>query len=238
MTRSLRSLLAVVVLGALVALVGCGVPVDDEPRTFGLDRDLGDSPTSTRPPTDPEGTIYLVTTEENLDFLTPLPVEVAADRNDHEEYLRGLLDVLVTFQPEPTTDPDATSAQNRTIPLTVEDVEIDGTTAVLTFSGLEDLQSTSARLAIAQIVFTATEDPQVVDRVVFQRLNEDGTTEPVQVTVEGKTRLRGEPVTREVDFPTFYADSIGLEREPATTTTTAPPAEPPTEDGSPTTTAP
>lgn len=197
---------ALLVLVALT-LGGCGVGNDSAPRALSADGVpfslLGTSSTTTTPAPAVDRTpvsLFLVDNESGLlveverSVAAPSSVEVAI-----RELLRG-----------PTEDELARGLRS-SLPRSTELLGVQGPTGGLITIDLNDLTAIGGqgqRLALAQIVFTATAVPEV-DRVIFEF---EGEASEVP---DGQGESTAEPLTRG-DFAIF---------DPSATTIPAPPPE-------------
>lgn len=182
MRRLLLALLAVLVLS------GCGVPEDEQPRPLTA-RDLPFAlPTPTRLE-DPVGSgrVALYFVRDGQVVLSTRPVQASTPTPE-------LLELLFAG----TTPDEQQAGLLSTIPasLVVEDVEVQGRTAVVTLAGPDDAARPQA-LAYAQIVATLT--PNRVDGVRFRR---DGADLAVP---RGDGSLTAAPVDRD-----DYAELLAL----------------------------
>jgi len=175
----------------LGAAGGCGVPTEDRARSIPEER----LPAAlSQPPAGPATTgrigaaaftVYLIDEER----LRPVPRAVDGSVN-----LAGRLDAL---RAGPTADEETAglrSALNDEAAIRVSRVTGEVATVDLPI-GLAELVGSDQVLALAQLVFTLTEDPNV-DDVIF---TVDGA--PVAAPV-GDGTLLGRPIGR-VDFPTL-----------------------------------
>lgn len=169
--RASASLLAASLLAVAVGLAGCtGVPTDAQPEPISsasLPDQLLPSSTSTTSPTEAsdEVLIYLVRGEPNSEQqLIALRAKVPSAAPG--ELAESVLTFLV--ENEPTAEHMADGLRSD-IPeqVRVGDVVVDGTTATVDISGLEAVESTKQRLAVAQIVFTLTQLEGIDDVVIL-----------------------------------------------------------------------
>jgi hypothetical protein len=192
MTRRLCAVLAL-----CLGLVGCGVPTSGDPTVipagevpYGLA-----SPTPSTPSSPPEATmvaeagIYLLTAE---DVLTLRGRELG--EGSLEERLEELLGQLATGPSEQERDEELSTALPPAVELHV--TEISDGTATVDISGPVDAPSGGdARLAVAQIVLTAT----VLPEVQAVRLTREG--EPVDAPLPDGAGT-SEPLTAD-EFEVF-----------------------------------
>lgn len=212
----------VVVAGVVIGLAGCGVPTSGEPTTIAAsDVPYGlASPTATAPSGSSDQTmlteagVYLVTTD---DVLVPRGRELG--EGPIQDRLEGLLgELAVGPSAQELADELATS-----LPPEVElDVtDITGGTVTVDIAGPVDLPTgAQGRLAVGQIVLTATSLPQVF----AVRLARDG--EPVDAPLpDGE--LTSEPLTAAqfASFLTARVPSPTVTPEPTSSTPSASPAD-------------
>lgn len=194
------------VLLALLALVGtsCGVPSDEAPRALTPD----EVPFGIRNPSaapDPAGDRRV-----ELYFVRDGQVVPTLRRVEGPASLRQLVELLFAG----TTEEEGETGLLSVIPstLTVEDVRVQGRTALLTLDGPDSEVQRTQPLAYAQIVATLT--PARVDGVRFRL---DGRDLDVP---QGKGLLSDGPVSRE-----DYAELLAPPPEPAAAV--SPPPSPP-----------
>jgi len=210
--RRSRALAVLLVLAAL-ATTACGLREDDEPRVITDDAvptELSEqSPASTVPEeSSVPQRIYVIETRDAeevlIPYLAPIPRGLEGD-----EYYREVIERLVKFRAE-ADDPFTTAIPPTTGVLDVRLVEgPDGKRDVLeiNLNQLEVSGGTRLKLAIAQMVFTATGIPTVTG----VRFLLNGS--PVAVPLDVGESETGAVVTRS-DFPELYP--------PTTSPTTAP----------------
>lgn len=142
---------AVAVAAALALLPGCGVPQDASPRTLAPEEVPFPSPTDAAP-TEPAGD-RLVSLGFVRDESVVLSNRTVEDPRTPEEVLE-----LLFAGPSPD---ESTAGLSTFLPptVTVEEVELDDGTAVVTLDGPEDAEVLRLPpLAYAQIVATLTPD--------------------------------------------------------------------------------
>lgn len=201
--RALRTAVAVVLLGSVLALVGCGIPADSSPRDIGLDKlpsALKEAPTSTpQSTTTRKVNLYFVQdTNGNADggeILVPVATSVETDAQGAISPQTLVETLIGTRQPSPSTVPQLSNKLPADTTVLSATVDQDGILH-LDLSSLGNLQGTPLYLAVAQIVFTVTERPDI-SGVVFSI---DGTEQAVPY--ENGTQDAGKPVDRSY-YPTF-----------------------------------
>ena len=212
MTRSVPRRLAAVGALALLTVSGCGVPTSGDPTTIPASEvpyDLA-SPTASAPSGSSaetmlaEAGIYLVTAEEHL---VPRGRELAG--GDLEEQLDELLAQLAFGPSAQELADELTTALPPEVELDVTDIT-DGTVTVDIAGPVDAPTGGKTRLAVGQIVLTATSEPGV--RAVL--LTREG--EPIEAPLpDGE--LTSEPLTAD-QFAAFLTPAAP---SPATT---SPPA--------------
>lgn len=161
MRRRARTVLAAVVVAALVT-TGCSLRHDERPREI-ASKDLSPvlrepNPTSTTSAPRSDSTrqllVYLVQTDGTTETLQPVPVDVAAPA-DPAALPRVLIDRLVNNPPVSETS----QFQSRIPPGTRVISVVQRADGVLDvdLSKLGEVEGIGQRLAVAQIVYTATE---------------------------------------------------------------------------------
>jgi hypothetical protein len=237
-----QMLAAAVALAVAAAVAGCGLSTDDEaeripPEAFPAELVEQTQETSaTVANADPNALVYLVDDSQTDQTLRCVAVEVPVTpgRTDLATELDDLMRWLTGDDPVPLA-----GLSRVTLTLTLVDVlQSSDRSGVfqLNFDGLDLLQGPSAELAIASIVFTATE----VDGVQGVLFLENG--DPVAVAVEGsQVASEGETIDRG-DYPSLAAslpadpcptEAIESSEQPTTTvpaTTTTLPTDTVTSD--------
>lgn len=188
-----RTALALLVAGLLVAIAGCGVPVDDSPRAVAPDEipeELVAAPTTTTatPGGGTDAQLFFIEAQEGSSVLrleeTILPDLTA----------RTVLDALVSTVPEDLPEGVTSSIPEGTAIL---DTSLDD--GVLTVDLSEEFEDVSGDLliqALAQLVFTATASAGVTGGVLF--------------TVEGEERTFPDADGSEITGPALRADYAAL----------------------------
>ena len=202
-TRALRTGAAAVALaGLLLTLVGCGIPSDSSPRDISgtLPAALQQAPTSTPPsPSTRKVNLYFVQdtngSADGGEILVPVATAVETDAEGLISPQKLVEALIGTRQPSPGTVPQLSNKLPADTTVLSADVDADGILH-LDLSSLGNLQGTPLYLAIAQIVFTVTERPDV-SGVIFSI---EGTE--TAVPVQNGTQDAGQSVSRS-DFPTF-----------------------------------
>jgi spore germination protein GerM len=126
--------------------------------------------------------------------LQPVPVEIATPA-DPEDLPRAVIDALISLNPTASGQTglvNAVPTETRVLRAELGDDDV----LDLDLTNLADVESARLRLAVAQIVFTATGITALPVRGV--RFAIDG--EPVAVPTEGGTSGTGEVITR-ASFP-------------------------------------
>lgn len=145
--RAGRTRVALLAAG-LLATTACGVPQDEAPRAL----DRGEVPFSTptpSPPNEPSGTL-----EAPLHFVRDGQVVPASRRVERPLRVEDLVELLFGG----TVERESRQGLISVIPstLSVEDVEVQGDTAVVTLDGPDAEVLRTTPLAYAQIVATLT----------------------------------------------------------------------------------
>jgi len=199
-------------ISGCLLLGACGIPTDSEPRA--IPREAVPEPakeparlaTTTLDPTDPTTqaqTVFLVQTGEATgtrgERLEPVAIDVPTPA-DPDDLPRVLLERLARITPAEVGRPglqNAVPSETRVLDATLT---ADGVLEVNLANLEQNIESALQRLAIAQIVFTATELTALPVRAV--RFSVEG--QPVAVPTEGGSSEPGQPVTR-TDYPTLAA---------------------------------
>jgi hypothetical protein len=211
--RSRIAASCIVTLGIVALVAGCGIRTDSEPRAISgeavpydlLDPTTSSGPTTTTTPAaTARGSIYLVNSDG---FLTPVdrevrdPVEVA-----------DVLDSLLNGATDAEANRGLRSAITRTTELLGTRLDIRTRVLNINLTGdLLDVAGEEQRLALAQVVYTATA-LGAVQSVVFQF---DDKLTPVP-DAEGATK----------STPLERRDYFNFDAARATTTTVAPASAP------------
>lgn len=172
-------------LGALAVAAGCTVPTNDEPVDlsgtvpFGLLETTTTTSSSVPEAVTKETTVYFLDSDEGTSSLVPVPRKVDVGAGVQE-----ILSNLFTVRPDGSERPDERGLSSA-IPesATLLSAEIVPGTALLVVDirglfGNEGIQGAPLRNALAQIVWTATENAEV-NEVVFRN-----NGEPVQALVD------------------------------------------------------
>ncbi len=208
MNRCGRRVIAVVVATVVLLVVaGCGIPTDEQPRAIPDDaipeaarEGVPGATASTNAPNASTQTeqLYLVRTGETGQVggerLQPVPVEIQSP-NDPDDLPRVVIDALIELNPTESGQSglvNAVPTGTRVLSARVADDEV----LDLDLTNLEDVDSSQLRLAVAQIVFSATGITALPVRGV--RFFIDG--EPAAVPTEAGTSGTGEVITRS-SFP-------------------------------------
>lgn len=195
-----RSVTAIVLLGA--ALASCSLRSDDKPRAIpSVPKALSQASPTSSPGTavNPAAemySLYLVRTQGSTETLRSVKVPIVPPANVND-LPRVIIERLVNNPPVS----DNSDLKSDIPPgMTVRKVEIDPVnTDVLNVDlhGLGDVQGANQRLAVAQIVFTATAIEKL--GIVGVRFSLDGTPTPVLLDAD-RSSNPGDVITRD-DFP-------------------------------------
>jgi len=225
-----RGFAALTTVVLLLAAVGCGLRQDDKPRELRIDAKtkalLGNpSTTSTvlrNAPTD-QHQLYLVRSQTgSTESLVPVVVAIPSPA-EPADLPRAIIEKLVTGPPVTedlkTFIPQGTQVLGVVLHGNVLDVDLS--------KELSQVESTSQRVAVAQIVFTAT----AIDGIEFVRFSINGS--PTPVPLDDKTSEVGAEISRD-DFPKLKSGGTTTTAEP----TTQPPVVEPAPEGAVTEPAP
>lgn len=152
--RRRTTIAAACALGVAIAVAGCGVPIDDEPRVI----DRAAAPPSTETPTtiagngSPEVSVY---------FLRDGRLE----RQAYPSTDGASLAEAIRFVLEPPAEGSDAGLSTAVPPATVlRGVEVTQGVATIDLSSqMDDISSTAQKEAFAQIVFTALDFPEVTE---------------------------------------------------------------------------
>lgn len=203
-----RGLRRIVALGLMViALAGCGIPLDAEPREISRDAlppELVDTAsTQATVAGDAETrmvTFYMVRSDENgMDALVPIRTDISRPTAS-ADLPKAVVEALVATRPSDLGQADLVNALSRDIQVRSAVVGDDGVLD-LDLTDLETTEIAMQRLAIAQLVFTLTD--LAVPQIDAVRFSVDGRE--VAVPVEGKVIPAGTPV-RPGDEPSLVAE--------------------------------
>lgn len=204
---------ALLTASLLLAAVACGLPQDTEPRAISRDelpKSLLTPPGSVTTVAPPERattqTIYLVRSQDAVDQLVPVAVMLPAPNNGGD-LARTVLERLISNPATPGTE-----GLSSAIPpgVRVRSAVVRDGVLELDLTDLGAVESTRQRLAVAQLVYTAT----AIDGIDGVRFAIDG--EPSAVPLDERTAEPGVVITR-ADFP-----KIAATVEPTTVPGTAP----------------
>lgn len=198
---------AVLVVTALALLAGCGVPGDDKPRE--ISRDALGPPLKDRSPTTSAvrggpavpthaETGYLVRTSDTGDNerLEAVPIDVA-NPTEQGNLVTLVIERLIALKPDQLGLAGLVNAVPSDTQVRSATVGPDGVLQ-LDLANLGNIESSLQRLAVAQLVFTATGiESEGVRSVVFSI---DG--QPTAVPTETGTATAGTAVSR-ADYPKF-----------------------------------
>ena len=221
----------VVLVVAIVTLAGCGLRQDDKPRDLSIDAKtkalLDNAPTTStvaRSLSTDQHELFLVrsqtgTTESLVPVVTPVATPV-----DPANLPRQVIEKLVT-QPPVTEDlktfiPQGTQVLGVVQHGNVLDVDLS--------KELSQVENNGQRIAVAQIVFTAT----AIDGIEFVRFSINGS--PTPVPLDDKTSEVGAMISRD-DFPKLKSGGTTTTPVPTTAADTAPTEPAPAEGDLPTT---
>jgi len=184
----------------------CGIPSDDEPRAIPEEavpeqarepRGTGTSSTTARPSAQTQDqTVFLVggSTEQPRVLPVSVPVESSTDPN---ALAKATIEQLISVRPE---DVGQAGMATNQIPSSVgvlgATVGSDGVLDLNLTDALSQVEATRLRLAMAQIVFTATE--LKTSGITAVRLLIDG--EPKSIQTQTGSSAPGQPVSR-ADYP-------------------------------------
>jgi len=192
-TRRIRLVAMVALLGLAMPAGGCGLSADGEPQVIAaqdLPADLLDPnpPTSTTlldPGATAAVTVFLVVREGDTTRLTPVEREVG-DPTSPGERIRALLAPPSTQEQEEGL---ISSIPSDTVLLDTSRADPGGDELIVNLSGaLFDVQGKELANAFAQIVWTVTEIPGVrqvrfkVDGQAQRAINDEGVEQPGAVT--------------------------------------------------------
>jgi hypothetical protein len=216
MSRSRLIAASALVLFAL-AVVACGIPSDDEPRAISSDAlpsSLSESPEGTSTTVSNDSTlletIYLVgaspTPDTATERLEPFTVELPLPA-DPDDRARALVERLIDTEQADITTPGVRNTIPSDTRVLGTSLSSDGVLRLDLSGNLAEIESNLQRLAIAQLIFTATG----VNEVRSVVLSIDG--QPAAVPAEAGAVPAGEPVTRE-NYPTFLQQIAAAQTEP------------------------
>ncbi|WP_334142783.1 GerMN domain-containing protein [Rhabdothermincola sp.] len=205
---------ALVAVGSVLAAAACGIPADEEPRSIpveALPANLSEQQATTTTVVDEASaqreTIYLVHTGtapggagESLE-----PVSISLRNPEPDQLPRLVIERLIATKPDQIGLPGLTNpvpADTKVLDARVSDGVLDLDLS----ASLANIESALQRLALAQIVFTATDITSLPISSVRFRI--DG--QPVAVPVEVGTAPAGQPVSRN-DYPRFKAQVDSLQ---------------------------
>jgi spore germination protein GerM len=205
---------ALVAVGSVLAAAACGIPADEEPRSIpveALPANLSEQQATTTTVLDEASaqreTIYLVHTGtapggagESLE-----PVSISLRNPEPDQLPRLVIERLIATKPDQIGLPGLTNpvpADTKVLDARVSDGVLDLDLS----ASLANIESALQRLALAQIVFTATDITSLPISSVRFRI--DG--QPVAVPVEVGTAPAGQPVSRN-DYPRFKAQVDSLQ---------------------------
>jgi len=207
---------ALVTLGSVASITACGLRSDDAPRPIAKDAipsvlyQQNPASTTTIPndSTTQLHALYIVRTQGTSESLVGQPVAIANPTNPRD-LPRTILERLVS-NPPVSADADLVSFIPPTVKVRSANQDRDRDVLDIDISNLNNIESTHLRFAVAQIVFTATELPEI--RAV--RFKVDGAPSAVPIG-DGASSDVDAIITR-FDFPTLRSSAtIG-----STTTTT------------------
>lgn len=186
----------------LIAVTACGIPSDDEPRAIPSaavpeqvhePRGTSTSSSVVIPGTAQRETIFLVGGSETSARLTPVEVNIEGT-GDPAQLPRRVVERLIETRPEAVgRQGEATNELPSDVRVIDAVMQSDGVLD-LNLSGLAGVEGERLKLAMAQIVFTATELPGITG----VRFAIDG--EPANVQIQSGSALPGTPVSQ-ADYP-------------------------------------
>jgi spore germination protein GerM len=219
---------ATVVVSALAA--GCTIPIDDEPQAIPKDAlpnalvQPAATSTTLAPAARSEIAILFFTrsdSPESADALVASTREVAVPA-DTDEFPQAVIEQLLAG---PTKEQADAQLLRTAIPDTAQllDANLEGDVLVLNLANLGAVEGGLQRLAVAQIVFTATQHPPAEELPLVRAVKILQRGQPVTVQVEGRTSNPDEPISR-ADFPALQQS---LDTETGTDAPSAPDPEAP-----------
>jgi spore germination protein GerM len=213
---------AAAVMAATAALAACGIPTDSAPRDIALGEqpiDLQPTPSAVAPddPSTNGARVYFLIEDQGL-RLEPTGRQVSAE-------FEALLEALLQGPTGAEREDGVYSAIPTGTTLLNSSLDFEGTLAVDLSEEFLNQDGAIVGNAVAQVVFTTTEDASVQRVVVTVR----GETYPW--TLGDKSFAKGATMTR-LDFPTLDPTELpGLPQPSATVLSTVPitpsTAEPP-----------
>jgi spore germination protein GerM len=204
-TRTAKVILSLLgVLAVALSAAGCGIPTEATARPIDPDvlpPSLVEQATTTTAPTSGGGRrvpveLFLVSSKGDTQKLSAVDADIV-NVVDMADLPRQVIEQLITQQA--TTGSDGSDLTNTIPPDTqVLDANMDGTVLDLDLSALGRVESTRQRLAVAQIVYTAT----ALDTVTGVRFWIDG--EPASVSLEDHASEVGQVITPR-DYPNLVS---------------------------------
>jgi spore germination protein GerM len=202
-TRARRAVLAVVlVVGAAASAVACGIPSDDHPRAIPeaavpqQARGSGTSSTTLPPNGQTQSqTIYLVGGSTEQPRLVAVSVPVPA-QTDPSLLAQATIQRLIETRPEDLGRSGETNQIPSSVRVLGATVGSDGVLELNLADALSQVESARLRLAMAQIVFTATDLKTSGINSVRVLIN----GQPASVPTQSGSAEAGQPVMRS-DYP-------------------------------------
>jgi len=196
-------LLAAALLGLIVMAAGCGIPTEATARPMDPNA-LPPSLVATTTTTVPSGggghpvKLFLVSSRGDSEKLASIDADIL-NVVDLSDLPRQVIEQLIAQAPK-----NSISGSNLTnaIPPNAQvlNATVDGDVLDLDLSALDQVESTRQRLAVAQIVFTATN----LEGIRGVRFSIDG--EPASVSLEDHASDVGQVITKG-DYPSLVAPS-------------------------------
>jgi spore germination protein GerM len=186
-----------IVVAVLIGAAACGIPSDDEPRSIPEGalpeqvREPGTTSTTSRTGSTLEQTLYLVTADEAQDRLVPLAGQVASP-TDPSQLPRLTLEALIQTRPENVGLAGVATNQLPSDVRVIDAVVQPDGVLNLNLSSL-GIEGARLRLAMAQIVFTATDLKS--SGITSVRVSIDGV--PAAVPTQSGSADPGTAVTKD-----------------------------------------
>jgi spore germination protein GerM len=189
----------IVVAAVLIGAAACGIPSDDEPRSIPEGalpeqarepRGTGTTSTTSRTGSTQQQTLYLVTADEAQDRLVAFTGEVPAP-TDPSQLPRLTLEALIQTRPENVGLAGVATNQLPSDVRVIDAIVQPDGVLNLNLSSL-GIESSRLRLAMAQIVFTATDLKS--SGITSVRVSIDG--EPAAVPTQSGNAESGAPVSK------------------------------------------
>ncbi len=215
--RSVGFAVAALGLAGVIGLAGCSLRQDDNPRAISpqslpsaLFQDANTSTTAARNPSIQQQSLFLVHTEGTTESLSRVAIPIEAPENP-ADLPKAIIEKLVLSPPTDAEHSSFIPPGTRVLKVEQRDNLLD----IDLSAELGLVESSRQRLAVAQLVFTAT----AIDGIDFVRFSIDGN--PSAVPLDDKTSEVGAMIGR-ADFPKTRPDA------PVTTSTSDPVPQDPT----------